>query len=118
QDGPAPEQQYGGEGGPRLQLELRPGEPGYSGPAEEFGEESEFIAAEEVAEADVIETVPLRDDTAPPEAQPAAGSAPPAPPAARDAEADPERAPIAYNVSPPHDVSGPAPNPRRGWWRR
>jgi len=127
QDGPAPEQQYGGEGGPRLQLELRPGEPGYSGPAEEFGEESEFIAAEEVAEADVIETVPLRDDTAPPEAQPAAESAPPAPPAketppappaASEAEAEPERAPIAYNVSPPHDVSGPAPNPRRGWWRR
>jgi len=128
QDGHAPEQQYGGdEHGPRMQLELRPGEPGYSGPAEEFGEEPDFVAAEEVAEADVIETVPLSEDAAPDAAQPVAESVPPpppatetppAPPAASEAETEAERAPVAYNVSPPHEVSGPSPNPRRGWWRR
>jgi hypothetical protein len=110
-----------------MQLELRPGEPGYSGPAEEFGEEPDFIAAEEVAEGDVIETVPLNEERAPPEAQPGtentasptAKDTPPAPPAtSEEAEAEAERAPVAYNVSPPHEVSGPAPNPRRGWWRR
>jgi ribonuclease E len=29
-----------------------------------------------------------------------------------------ERAPVAYNVPPPHEVSGPTSNPRKGWWRR
>ena len=113
-----------------MQLELRPGEPGYSGPAEEFGEEPDFIAAEEVAEADVIETVPLDEEAVPQATGPEAENAtsqepvketPPAPPAApreSEAEAEAERAPVAYNVSPPHEVSGPAPNPRRGWWRR
>jgi hypothetical protein len=111
-----------------MQLELRPGEPGYSGPAEEFGEEPDFVAAEGVAEADVIETVPLKEDTPRQETQRASESAspqappskesPPAPPSASEAEAEAERARIVYNVSPPHEVSGPAPNPRRGWWRR
>ena len=120
-------EQYAGERGPRLQLELRPGEPGYSGPAEEFGEEPDFVAAEEVAEGDLIETVPPKQDAQPHETQPAAEratplaaakEAPPAPSAASEAETEAERTPVAYNVSPPHEVSGPAPNPRRGWWRR
>jgi ribonuclease E len=127
QDGHAPEQFNSGEERPRMQLELRPGEPGYSGPAEEFGEEPDFVAAEEVAEADVIETVPVHEGPAPHETQPAAESVappppametPPAPSAASEAEGEEERAPATYNVSPPHDVSGPPPNPRRGWWRR
>jgi hypothetical protein len=109
-----------------MQIELRPGEPGYSGPAEEFGEEPDFVAAEEVAEGDVIETVPPSEESAPPSpAQPAAESTTASPPAkktspapAAEAEAETERAPVAYNVSPPHEVSGPTPNPRRGWWRR
>ena len=120
-------EQFAGERGPRLQLELRPGEPGYSGPAEEFGEEPDFVAAEEVAEGDLIETVPPKQDAQPHETQPAAEratplaaakEAPPAPSAASEAETEAERTPVAYNVSPPHEVSGPAPNPRRGWWRR
>ena len=40
------------------------------------------------------------------------------PPTAAEAEPDAERPPAAYNVPPTHEVSGPAPNPRRGWWRR
>jgi ribonuclease E len=126
QDSPAPEQYGGAERGPRLQLELRPGEPGYSGPAEEFGEETDFVAAEEVAEADVIETVPLKEDETRPAAEPARAQAPPAKEGVSaapstseaEAEAEAERARVAYNVSPPHEVSGPVPNPRRGWWRR
>jgi hypothetical protein len=110
-----------------MQLELRPGEPGYSGPAEEFGEQPDFLAAEEVAEADVIETVPLDEDVVRQETEPAAErvappppamETPPVAPAASEAETEAERAPAAYNVSPPHEVSGPASNPRRGWWRR
>jgi ribonuclease E len=123
QDSPAPEQYGGAERGPRLQLELRPGEPGYSGPAEEFGEETDFVAAEEVTESDVIETVPLKEDetqlAAEPRAQaPAEKEGASAPPSTSEAEAEAERARVAYNVSPPHEVSGPVPNPRRGWWRR
>ncbi|HXR88062.1 MAG TPA: ribonuclease E/G [Stellaceae bacterium] len=124
QDQQGAEQQFGNERGPRLQLELRPGEPGYSGPAEEFGEESDFVAAEEVAEADVIETIPARQEAAPRDARPgtedtaATPPAPETPSAPSEAEGDTERTPVAYNVSPPHEVSGPAPNPRRGWWRR
>ena len=107
-----------------MQLELRPGEPGYSGPAEEFGEEPDFVSAEEVAEGDVIETASPSEDVAQPAAEeatapePSAKETPPAPPAASEAETEAERAPAAYNVSPPHEVSGPTPNPRRGWWRR
>jgi ribonuclease E len=113
---------------PRLQLELRPGEPGYSGPAEEFGDEPEFVATEEVAEGGVLELT--EEAPQPQETQPSAAAAespapapatetPPAPPPApSEPEAEPERTPIAYNVSPTHEVSGPAPNPRRGWWRR
>jgi ribonuclease E len=127
QEGAEPEQYSGDDRAPRLQLELRPGEPGYSGPAEEFGEESDLIAAEEVAEGDVVE---LTEEAPPHEAQPvaaespapapsAAKETPPAPPpAASDPEPEAERTPVTYNVSPPHDVSGPVPNPRRGWWRR
>jgi ribonuclease E len=140
QEGSAAPEQYdgGGERAPRLQIELRPGEPGYSGPAEEFGveefgEDTEFIAAEEVAEGDVV----AMNDEAPPETQPraaespapaaaekmAAKETPPAPPAVPptttgEPEAEAERTPVAYNISPPQEVTGPAPNPRRGWWRR
>jgi ribonuclease E len=127
-DSHAPEQYGGAERGPRLQLELRPGEPGYSGPAEEFGEEADFVAAEEAAEADVIETVPLNEHALGNETQPAAErgpeqalapkESPPTSPSTSEAEAEAERARVAYNVSPPHEVSGPASNPRRGWWRR
>ncbi len=53
---------------------------------------------------------------------PRAAAPPVAPPVpAREQPAqpeEPERSPVAYNVPPPHDVSGPPPNPRRGWWRR
>jgi ribonuclease E len=37
-----------------------------------------------------------------------------------DAEpaADEERQPVQYNIPEPHEVTGPPPNPRRGWWRR
>jgi ribonuclease E len=124
QDSHAPDQYAGGERAPRLQLELRPGEPGYSGPAEEFGEEADFVAGEEVAEADTIEPVTLDHEAAQHEVEPAAETSPPhAPtkertPAPGEAETESERPPVAYNVSPTHEVSGPATNPRRGWWRR
>ena len=77
----------------------------------------DLIAAEEVAEGDVVE---LTEEALPHEAQPvaakgpdpapsAAKETPPAPPpAASDPEPEAERTPVTYNVSPPHDVSGPA----------
>jgi ribonuclease E len=112
-----------------MQIELRPGEPGYSGPAEEFGEDTEFVAAEEIPEGDVVEpTEEVQPETQPhaaerPASAPTAKETPPAPAAVPPAntgepEAETERTPVAYNVSPPLEVTGPAPNPRRGWWRR
>jgi hypothetical protein len=102
---------------------LRPGEPGYSGPAEEFGEEPDFVSAEATAEPETVEPMPpLSQEPASREPQPAATQAAPprketpSQPTPSDNEA--ERTPIAYNVPPPQEVSGPAPNPRRGWWRR
>lgn len=109
---------------PRLQLELRPGEPGYSGPAEEFGEEPDFAPVEgEIASDPAAESeLPLAEAASPPP-QPAAEAAEPSPsrtetPPHAAPENEPERAPSAYNVAPPQEVTGPAPNPRRGWWRR
>ena len=116
---------------PRLQIELRPGEPGYSGPAEEdFGEDSSFDVIDEPAQ--VQPPSDLFAAEAEPELAPVSQSAAEAPPprsetpapqpaaatAQSEAEPEPERAPIAYNVPPAQEVSGPAPNPRRGWWRR
>ncbi len=42
-------------------------------------------------------------------------------PPAREPErprAEAERAPIQHNVPPVQEVSGPAPNPKKGWWKR
>jgi ribonuclease E len=121
-EGQSAEPPVGGRG-PRLQIELRPGEPGYSGPAEEFGEEPDFVSAEATAEPETVEPMPpLSQEPASREPQPAATQAAPprketpSQPTPSDNEA--ERTPIAYNVPPPQEVSGPAPNPRRGWWRR
>jgi ribonuclease E len=121
-EGQSAEPPVGGRG-PRLQIELRPGEPGYSGPAEEFGEEPDFVSAEATAEPETVEPMPpLSQEPASREHQPAATQAAPprketpSQPTPSDNEA--ERTPIAYNVPPPQEVSGPAPNPRRGWWRR
>jgi ribonuclease E len=125
-EAPAPAGQ-GDDIRPRLQLELRPGEPGYSGPAEEFGEEAEFASAEADGDPDPVDAeLPLSDESpATPEpqveaaAQPApAPQRPETPPPAPAVENEPERAPVAYNVAPAQEVTGPAPNPRRGWWRR
>jgi ribonuclease E len=115
----------GGERAPRLQIQLRPGEPGYSGPAEEFGDESEFSPdddAEAGHEPTAAEPLAAEPEAAP-EPRPAAAQAPhehvETPPARPDpTENEPERAPSAYNVPPPQEVSGPPANPRRGWWRR
>jgi hypothetical protein len=106
-------------------LELRPGEPGYSGPAEEeFDDETTFsmddpplepvAAVREAVSEKPAEAVPHTAVAAPRAREEAAASA--APPAESESEA--ERTPIAYNVPPPREVSGPTPNPRRGWWRR
>jgi ribonuclease E len=116
----------GDRGPPRLQLELRPGEPGYSGPAEEFGEELDLgVEAEsEGADAIVEPALPPNEEKTAREPHPATAEttrqrqeAPPAP-LPLPTQSEPERAPVAYNVPPPQEVSGPAPNPRRGWWRR
>jgi ribonuclease E len=121
-EGESAEPPVGGRG-PRLQIELRPGEPGYSGPAEEFGEEPDFVSAEATAEPETVEPMPpLSQEPASREHQPAATrDAPPrkeTPPQPTPSDNEAERTPIAYNVPPPQEVSGPAPNPRRGWWRR
>jgi len=44
----------------------------------------------------------------------------PEPPPAKDPapRVEAERAPIQHNVPPVQEVSGPAANPKKGWWRR
>ncbi|HLI19955.1 MAG TPA: hypothetical protein VKV32_02485, partial [Stellaceae bacterium] len=122
----------GADRAPRMQLELRPGEPGYSGPAEEFGEEPDFDALEndqEPAQEEAEESPPSEEAAAEQQAQPPRQEtaypetptpAPPpeAPPPTPEPANAAERAPSAYNVAPPQEVTGPAANPRRGWWRR
>ena len=39
-------------------------------------------------------------------------------PAPEPAQAETERQPVQHNVPPAHDVTGPASNPKKGWWRR
>ncbi len=48
----------------------------------------------------------------------AAAPSQPETPASAPAESEAERAPAAYNVPPAQEVTGPPPNPKRGWWRR
>ena len=77
------------------------------------------------AGADVVEH---ESGTAAPQA---AHDAPPAeappPPAPRAANPEPkpeptpvetERQPVQHNVPPAHEITGPASNPKKGWWRR
>ncbi len=60
---------------------------------------------------------PAHDYTPQPKAPPVVEAAP-APAVGAEQAAETERVPAAYNVPPPHEVSGPVDNPRRGWWRR
>ncbi len=107
-------------------------------PEHEFGEPDalEPPHGHERPETETIELVPperLHDEAAGDVVE--AFAAPPAPPAsgldpesvpvadgdtAPESEDTPEETqrPAAYNVPPPHEVTGPPPNPRRGWWRR
>ncbi|HKR20605.1 MAG TPA: hypothetical protein VJS41_10755, partial [Stellaceae bacterium] len=60
---------------------------------------------------------PIEHDTPPVEAPL------PPPPAPRAASPEPapveaERQPIQHNVPPAHEITGPASNPKKGWWRR
>ena len=72
------------------------------------------------------ETVPVAEEgdrpPAEPEFEPAprqvAASSKPEAEAEAEAEGGAERVPAQYNVPPAHEVTGPASNPRRGWWRR
>jgi ribonuclease E len=122
-DGPVADTHSGVDRGPRLQLELRPGEPGYSGPADEFGDEAEFAVGEPDTQSEAADepTLPFTEEAAPAHELPSTAAAAPSPetPASPpEPSSEPERASSAYNVPPPQEVSGPVANPRRGWWRR
>jgi ribonuclease E len=103
--------------------------------AAEEAEEIEVVAAEDAPETETIELVPpppvheqaSRDvaeafTSAPalPEAVHATASVPVSDGngEASHHPSEPERASIHYNVPPPHEVTDPPANPRRGWWRR
>lgn len=88
---------------------------------EEAGERGEV--ASEVALSEVVAEAyepPAAEPEPLAEAHPDVSAPVPAAPVASQAQPEPEseRSPTAYNVSPPHEVSGPPTNPRRGWWRR
>jgi len=68
-------------------------------------------AAEEVMEAFAAPRTPPATGLDPGSVPAAGGNTAPEP------EVEQQR-PAAHNVSPPHEVTGPPPNPRRGWWRR
>ncbi len=106
-----------------------------SGPApdhldEPFSDEAseqapaEIAAPPSVAPPSVPSVALSPSEFAPPpheEQAPVAAEVAPAPRAAEEkpqAATEEERAPVAYNMPAPHEVSGPPPNPRRGWWRR
>ena len=54
---------------------------------------------------------------APPQSSPTALATKPEP-AQEPAPAESERQPVQHNVPPAHEVTGPANNPKKGWWRR
>jgi len=60
---------------------------------------------------------PPAEPAFPPPAEPAFSKSPPAKEPEHKREAA-ERAPIQHNVPPVQEVSGPAANPKKGWWRR
>jgi len=51
----------------------------------------------------------------PPPPEPRAASPEPTP---EPAPGEAERQPIQHNVPPAHEITGPASNPKKGWWRR
>ena len=106
-------------------------------PERDYTEPEPFEQGHERPETETIELIPperQHDQAA--DAVAEAFAAPPAPPSATGLDpgsvpvADGDEAPeaenpaensqraAAYNVSPPREVSGKPPNPRRGWWRR
>ncbi len=89
----------------------------------------EFPAAEPAPEAAapaVASFTPPAERYAPPVAAPAPTPSYEAPraappervPQAESAPVEAERQPIQHNVPPPHEVTGHANNPKKGWWRR
>jgi ribonuclease E len=96
---------------------------------EEAREEERFVP-----EIEMPSTPPTVPEPAP-EPAPQASVAPPAAPApeaetqheeptpaaestAQETSEEAERAPSVYNIPEAQEISGPAANPRRGWWRR
>jgi ribonuclease E len=75
-------------------------------------------APQEIAETSQHEAEPVPMPVPAPVAPtpPQRAEAPPALPP--EPETETERAPAAYNVPPAQEVTGPPPNPKRGWWRR
>jgi hypothetical protein len=93
-------------------------------PAESEAHDDDRFSYSTAADLEIVqptEDPPLvMQEAEPASAPPAEERAPaPPPPAASEHADEPnhERA-VQYNVPPPHEVSGPAPTPRRGWWRR
>ncbi|MGH7008412.1 MAG: Rne/Rng family ribonuclease [Stellaceae bacterium] len=78
-------------------------------------------AGPDIAEHETASAAPQAAHDAPPV------EAPPPPPTPRAVNPEPrpeptpvesERQPIQHNVPPPHEITGPANNPKKGWWRR
>jgi len=87
---------------------------------ERHGESMAGNAGPDVAEHETAPAAPQPTHDAPPAEAP-----PPPPPRAANPEprqepapVETERQPIQHNVPPAHEITGPASNPKKGWWRR
>jgi len=111
---------HGGEMGGEHMGDASSGEPGFQRPAAE-------PTFQRSAAEPAFQSSPQQSFT-PPSAEPSFQRTPPEPvyqqrpepPAKEPAppRAEAERAPIQHNVPPVQEVSGPAANPKKGWWRR
>jgi len=88
--------------------------------SEQHGESMAGNAGPDMAEHQPASAAPQAAHDAPPVEAP-----PPPTPRAANPEPKPEptpaeteRQPIQHNVPPAHEITGPASNPKKGWWRR
>ena len=103
---------HGEEGRRRRRRGRRGGRRRRSRGGEHHNEPMVGSAGSDMAEHEIASAAPPVD--APRAANPEPRPEPPREPAPVEAE----RQPIQHNVPPAHEITGPASNPKKGWWRR
>ena len=112
---------HGDEGRRRRRRGRRGGRRRRGRGGEPHGESMAGNAGRDMVEHEPESPAPPADHDAPPAESPRPQPAPRAvspEPQPEPAPAETEHQPIQHNAPPAHEITGPASNPKKGWWRR